>query len=707
MANLVKAFQEWGLGVFGVRVDVGGGKTEALINCALSSLADKGGPVVVAVPNLTLADEVADRFRRSAKQRGKPVTVQVWRGRSADDPNRPGKQMCDDLEAVDAALAASERVLTACCEYIDDEKRLTCKNRFSCGYMRQRGSKVDVWIITHALLAFMRPDAIPHPQLLAIDESFWQALAVGFSEVLAIPVDQLLTEPVIRKTKGRDRGDWHVDKMNDLIALLMPIRRLLHEAIRLNGYGPLKRECLESVGLIDREICRDAPSAELSRLSSVMYPGMPAQDRMAQRDKWQSRVPSPSLMADIWWELTLFLSGGKASGRLSVEPMPDGQPGMRLVLRTIRPIHRSWLGAVAHIDATLRPKIVHKVLPFLDLRADIQIETPFQRIVAVTGKSTSRSALGDEAAARDFGNAVLARATLVPGRTLVVTTKAMAHAWQKQFPNWPKHIPVLHHGAVVGLDGFKDVRLMIIIGRNLPPPWVIEQYAGALSGEAVTPCAEWFSEGQVTVVAADGTRASFKKEWHPDPLAEEVRASIAEDGTLQEIGRARGLNRTEKDPVTIELWGDTLPLLPVDSIRPFEWASKDEIALGYGLWVESAADLAKIAPELGSEKAIKSDRERRTASVSYRDIHTKTRPSSPNSDLPDFAAAVLDAAPHLCAARYQRAGAGTKPKVVVWNPAIVSEIKALLSERLGPLVRFELLEAANAGLDFREAAPKA
>ncbi len=695
MANLKIALQEAGVGAYAVRVDVGGGKTAAAIDAELDTLANQGGSLVYAVPSLALADEVADRFWEASKKRGLKVSVRVWRGREAPDPERPGKAMCLDPEAVRAALATGEDVLSACCETKIDGMPFTCRHHASCGYMRQRCMSADIWIVNHAHLALKRPEVIPKPTTVLIDESFWQSLGAGLSEILAINVADLLIEPVIRKTKGRNRGDWHVDKMNDLTAELMPMRRLLKAAVDINGFGPMRRESLEVVGLTDREFCLDARSAELRRMTSAMYPGMPAHERATVRDNGLARVPSPRLLADIWWELRLFLSGGKASGRLSLEPMTDGQPGMRLVLRRIRPIHGSWLGAVAHIDATMRQKIVREVLPLLDLRADIQIKTPFQRIVAVTGKSTSRSALGNEGAARDFGNAVLARAALVPGRTLLVTTKAMAQSWKKQFPNWPTHVPVLHHGAVVGLDGFKDVRLMIIIGRNLPPPWVIEQYAGALSGEAVTPCSEWYTESYETVVAADGTSASFKKEFHPDPLAEEVRASIAEDGTIQEIGRPRGLNRTEKDPVTIEIWGDTLPPLPVDSIRPFEWASKDEIALGQGLWVESAADLARIAPELGSEKAIKSDRERRTASNSSRYLYTKTGPSSPNLDLPAFAAAVMDAAPHLCAARYQRAGAGTKPKVVIWNATIVSDIEAALSESLGALSRFEPTQPSN------------
>ena len=46
----------------------------------------------------------------------------------------------------------------------------------------------------------------------------------------------------------------------------------------------------------------------------------------------------------------------------------------------------------------------------------------------------------------------------------------------------PDNIKVEHYNDISGLDDYKDVRLMILIGRTAPGPRAMEAMAAALSG---------------------------------------------------------------------------------------------------------------------------------------------------------------------------------------------------------------------------------
>jgi hypothetical protein len=138
-----------------------------------------------------------------------------------------------------------------------------------------------------------------------------------------------------------------------------------------------------------------------------------------------------------------------------------------------------------------------------------------------------------------------------------------------------------------------------------------------------------------------------------------------------------------------------VPPVEVDEFRPFHWLSKDEIALGNGIWVESAADLSALWPELGSEKAIHSAREERTSPFPYIYTHTTKGMSSGREGLAAAALSVVRAAPHLRGAEYRKAGPGTKLKLVVWDERLVPDARCVLEAKLGALASFEMLNVVS------------
>ncbi|MEI7877955.1 MAG: hypothetical protein WCI96_08495, partial [Planctomycetota bacterium] len=221
--------------------------------------------------------------------------------------------------------------------------------------------------------------------------------------------------------------------------------------------------------------------------------------------------------------------------------------------------------------------------------------------------------------------------------------------------------------------------------------------AGALSGQYVPPIPQGglYEEEMVTLKDRRGMPVSMVRERHPHPAAEQVRARVCDDGLVQAIGRGRGVRRTADNPLRVELWGETLPPVRVDEFRPFHWLTKDEIALGNGIWVESAADLSALWPELGSEKAIRSAREGRTAPSWYMYTLYGGGAVLRSGGLAEEAVALLRSFPHLCGAEYRKAGPGTKLKLVVWDARLVTDARAVLEAKLGALASFEVLEAVS------------
>lgn len=92
---------------------------------------------------------------------------------------------------------------------------------------------------------------------------------------------------------------------------------------------------------------------------------------------------------------------------------------------------------------------------------------------------------------------------------------------------------------------------------------------------------------------------------HPDPLVEAVRWTISEGGVIQAIGRARGVRRTDANPVRVLLLGN-LPL-PLSITQAITWAEAQpsrlkvaaaEAAMRGKALPLGAADLAAVRPDL-------------------------------------------------------------------------------------------------------------
>ena len=164
---------------------------------------------------------------------------------------------------------------------------------------------------------------------------------------------------------------------------------------------------------------------------------------------------------------------------------------------------------------------------------------------------------------------------------------------------------------------------------------------------------------------------------HPDPMAERLRRQITEGGIIQAAGRARAGLRKADEPLDIHLWTD-VPAPELGPVEPVLWgdlgAGPDGVMLVGGVWLECLHDAARAYNDLVTVEGLKSAREGRGGGVGVLDI------GLPICRTP---------APRLIC--YQRAGKGLRPQraLALMEPAAA---RAWLEEKLGPLVRFEVVE---------------
>jgi hypothetical protein len=134
-------------------------------------------------------------------------------------------------------------------------------------------------------------------------------------------------------------------------------------------------------------------------------------------------------------------------------------------------------------------------------------------------------------------------------------------------------VDLAHFGAVRGLDRWRDVRTLVVVGRTLPAPADVELTAGVLFGRVVEPVGERYP---VELVRLEGRAGGFPEAvevpCHPDRGAEAVRAAACEGELVQAVGRARAVRRGADAPLRLLVIGNLpIPGLPPD--RLVRWSS--------------------------------------------------------------------------------------------------------------------------------------
>jgi putative DNA primase/helicase len=115
-----------------------------------------------------------------------------------------------------------------------------------------------------------------------------------------------------------------------------------------------------------------------------------------------------------------------------------------------------------------------------------------------------------------------------------------------------------------------------VIGRTEPSARTVEQTARVLFGaEAIE--IEPDEKGAVMyptttrgVRMRDGRGIAVQGPMHPDERAEAVRWAICEAGLVQAVGRGRGVNRTDADPLQIDILTNVVLPIEVDEVTTWQ-----------------------------------------------------------------------------------------------------------------------------------------
>ena len=667
--------------VHAIQVDVGAGKSEAARRGLVRLVAElrakgDGRNVAIAVPTHALGGEQAQKLIDMPEARAAGLTVRVWKGREAADPDAPGQAMCRDLPAVALALELALPVQTTFCRrMLRDGTVAECPFFTSCGYQRQRQAKADIWISAHQLQFTEKPDALGKLAVVVVDESFWQA---GLVPESAFPVDAL--DPA---TLPDDLA----------LAPLPSLRAIALDVLRAHDDGPLLREKFLAAGLSEESAIK-ARRLELNRMVEGndlpdLVPGMSAEARKAAASAARGNRQVLRL-ARFWQALRALLAddGPEASGWLALGRDDDDVRVVRQKGR--RDVAKGWRVPTLILDATLRLELVQPFYPSAVLVADLAVATPHMRVRQVTDRAYSLAMLEPlpkpedrvetekereerqrrENRLRDLRVTIDTEARrLRPGFVLVVAQKRVEEALHAMGP-LPANVITGHHNAVAGRDEWRDVGGIMVIGRTMPPPGSVGAMAEALSGSHVPLLSGWYQRTDYTRETLDGAEMA-EADRHPDPLAEAIRWTICEGQILQIIGRGRGVNRTARDPLDVMVLSDvplplpvaeTMPAAALDPTLPARMLAEGGVAF------ENSGHALQAYPGMWPSK--------RAAEQAFYRGRCTTNP---------YEESLLGECRAPLRVAYQVAGPGQRAAVAWFDLWVVPDPEAWLADRLGPL----------------------
>jgi len=662
-----------------IRVDVGAGKSEAaraglvLLVAELRAKGD-GRSVAIAVPTHALGGEQAQKLLDMPEARAAGLTVRVWRGRDAADPDAAGKTMCRDLSAVTLAQElALEVQTTVCCKRLRDGTVAICPFFQGCGYQRQREAKADIWIVAHQLRFTEKPGALGELAAVVVDESFWQAGIVPRS---AFPVDAL--DPA---TLPDDLA----------LAPLPSLRAIALDVLRAHDDGPVLRERFLAAGLSE-ESATKALRLEWDRRVTPpdLVPGMTPEARKAAASAAAGNRQVMRLTR-FWRALRALLGEGgpEASGWLALEREDDVRV---MIQKGRRDVAKGWHVPTLILDATLRMELVRPFHPSAELVADLAVAAPHQRVRQVTDRAYSlamlsadtpeaaekRGATFDKEEAqrrkknlRDLWVRIDTEARRVrPHLLLVVAQERIEEALHAMGP-LPPNVVTGHHNAVAGRDEWRDVSEIMVIGRTIPAPGIVGELAEALSGSHVPLLTPWYQRTDATRETTAGAEAA-EADRHPDPLAEAIRWTICEGELVQIIGRGRGVNRTAANPLDVLVLCDVplpLPVAETVTSASLDPTPRERMLAEGGAVLHDAAHAARTYPALwpSPDAARKAFQRARCGTNPYKESLLGECPAP------------------LRLVTYQVAGAGQRTAVAWFDPLVVPDPEQWLADRLGPL----------------------
>jgi putative DNA primase/helicase len=552
------------------------GKTKLVLDQTKVAVAD-GRRVAIAVGTHELADEQVEKLRAEG------ISAQAYRGLVAVDPLAPDFPMC--RRANDAArLRAGGGDINLLCA--------VCEHKENCGYRRQMSyrEKTDVWVIPHNLLGHARPRHTMGPvDVLIVDENPIFALLQGFDKnVPSLSVAEL------EYRLSQDGKSWARQR-------LARVLKTSQVDTKLTDFGRMRLKSVPT-HIFWKDLPDGVVRGALGGIALNFGSGWGAhlaseilrkKHKLPKNDINQA-LENAAYNERLLLEATVYklLENGGHGLRVIEIVNREGVPERRLEVRKKLAIPKDWRVPTLLLDATPIWDVYKQYWPIeqIVVAGAASENVTVRQVTWSASKSKLNKGPYAEANLAKLRRYIEARAAGY-ARVLLVAQKAVKEALVAL--GLPTHVETAHFNAIRGLDRWKDVDLLIVVGRTEAPPQAVELLAEVIFQEDVhsLPAGEYYLRRPVglTMAGPKDHSPAVQASYHPDERVEAVRWLITEAELMQAIGRGRGLRRTEANPLQVDII-NTVPLpLRVDDV--FSWREAqphplDVIAGRYGLMLD-------------------------------------------------------------------------------------------------------------------------
>ena len=579
--------------------EAGLGKSTAAETPVIGQKHAFGRSIVLSFQTIKLAEERAEVFRK------KGLKVQVYRGYNAEDPDAPDHKMCRNIEAYNDAKHTVGNIRAAICERrVDDGTIKHCPYFAVCGKERQRSAAPDLWFVTSPLLMTQRPEFIPDPDVLIVDEALHAYCFAAHEKVKS--------------------SDWLNPSLLDGIpneekTFVRDCSAALYSAIRDNGTGPLSSKTLNAHGITAKSAYRAADNEGLRLFGGFIQPDMDDGQREKAMKSAAVQEAARARVA-VWREVAQFLSEGdtgvhgdrRRSGRIIV-----GRDNV--IVKPFRPVHPSWRVPTLYLDATAPPadvlRIVFDELPWGKAVVDVlpDIKARWSKHVTVRQIIDAPIAMGKlglvDGENPDNVMQVLRYVQMrakqaAPENIGFITYKGLLDQLVGETPEaskLPTNVKPANFGAVAGLNSMKDFAGLIVLGRPQVRPSSVEESASVLAGFPIEPIGAHFKRKPGAIRLANGSTHEIKIEYHPNDFAEAFRWQVTEANLLQAIGRLRPHRRTA--PAWLDIVCNVVLPITVDEVFKWQPLNGADLMVAEGLILTNRRHAAQVFDYVTEEQA--------------------------------------------------------------------------------------------------------
>jgi hypothetical protein len=498
--------------------------------------------VVVFVPTINLAREQMFKFREQFPT----LTAECYIGLDRYNPNKTNIKMCERTEAKSliekgiaiSNLCGSKQSTEWCSHHINSG----CD--YPCGYSQQQHIHADIWFMAHQKLFTPKPLNID-PAAVIIDESFWSA---SISNTIKLRLSNLT---------NTECGSVY----QKACEIILPY---LNDAP--DGYldtGFIRSTSSDAIGACF------AASKELSSFSrsGIISPSMASYEV----EKTLNHLPS-KLIITFWRVLAAALVSGIDETPYIVKTTSTNNE-YSLFITEKQKIHKDWNTDTLILDATLSTGITRDYFP--EVKTQV-IDCPMSEttVTQISDMPLSKKMMlpDEKRGAKKYAELIKNLDKLIfilivriaditagvkvdgysePVKMLLVTNKAIEEKLVEH-KDFPTGIATMHYGATSGIDIYKDVPSLVIVGRMMLPVKEAENLASLLKGEVISVGnSESMYPKRSRTVVTEYSEVCVESDYHTDPLVEAVRYSITESEIIQAIGRGRAIRRDDTNPLEI------------------------------------------------------------------------------------------------------------------------------------------------------------